>query len=430
VLLLRLTLAREVPSLFIPLVFVVWVNLHGGYFFGLVVLPILLVPNALTGGARARWRALGLLAASVAACLVNPYGIEAFAVPLRWALDSDSPFRQLLEWRSPFERVGKVPALYPYAIGLFPAAILAVALLGFERARSSLFAVALALGLLTMAMSLTSRRFIALFAVCETLLLAPAITRILRPAIQRIPGWVPAAVAAAVGGILLSRYPVRPYVYHHLTMEHTLPVDCLNFMERNGLFGKVFAEYVWAGYLHQRSGGRWKVFIDGRADMVYDAETFRRYARVLYRQPGWSEIVDASGADYFLWPKDPGHIRALTESGRWGLVYSDAVSVLFARSDVPRPTLLESPDSPYRALTLGDSAWERGDLAEAEKQYERALALMPHFSRACFSLAVIKALRGETEKGWETHQHCQRIFPDSGARLQFAKRFHRQHDPP
>jgi len=105
VLLLNLALERE-PRLheLLPL-FLLWVNLHGGFLFGLMLLGILAFP----------WRQLRLPAlrryvllmlACVAVTLLNPDGILAYAYPLEYALNADSPYRGLAEWRPPFEAGG------------------------------------------------------------------------------------------------------------------------------------------------------------------------------------------------------------------------------------------------------------------------------------------------------------------------------------
>src|SRR5205085_2446010 len=48
-LLLCLLLPKKRPSLYLPLFFLLWANLHGGFFFGLMALLVLLAPTIVAG---------------------------------------------------------------------------------------------------------------------------------------------------------------------------------------------------------------------------------------------------------------------------------------------------------------------------------------------------------------------------------------------
>jgi hypothetical protein len=86
--------------------------------------------------------------------------------------------------------------------------------------------------------------------------------------------------------------------------EDTFPIETVSFIRHNGISGKVFAYYNWGGYLHQQTQGALKVYIDGRADMVFSDEIYRSYVQVLGQRPGWKQIIEGSGAEYVLWPKN------------------------------------------------------------------------------------------------------------------------------
>lgn len=414
VLLLCLTLLREKPPLYLPLIFLLWVNLHGGFFFGLMALTVLLLPSIMSGRSSERRRTIIIWMASVLACLFNPNGIRAFTYPLRYAFDSSSPFAQAIgEWWSPLVSGGIEAPLYPYTVGVFLAA--SVFLL-VRRARCSQKSTwpALALGLLTLAMSLTSRRFITLFAISQTLVVAPALAAVIPARVQRIPAVAPALVAL-LGVIWLLPYPLSPYAFHYLTVEDRFPIETCNFIEANGLSGNVFSYYNWGGYLHLRTDGRMKVYIDGRADTVYDNETMLRYADVQGFKPGWEEIIESSGAQYILWPRDEQGkpLAQLVTSGRWRVLFDDFASVLLVHGDQQTSGALKpTADSAYRRLTEGIKNLEQQRFDEAERDFRGALALMPHLSLACHSLAQVQALQGKKQEALQSLEQCQRIFPD------------------
>jgi len=58
-------------------------------------------------------------------------------------------------------------------------------------------------------------------------------------------------------------HPFSPYALHYLTVEDAFPIETCNFIEANQLSGNMFSYYNWGGYLHLRTDGRMKVYIDG-----------------------------------------------------------------------------------------------------------------------------------------------------------------------
>jgi hypothetical protein len=429
---LNLTLGRAAPSRWLPLVFLVWVNLHGGFLFGLIALGLVLLSSAAverfqpglhTAGSgplalspSGKYLAL-LAAACVLVCLLNPNGLEAFTYPLKYAFDTTSPFLQLGEWRPPFQEGGIRSPLYGPAIAAFALSTLIVVVSGVRRDERLLCVAGLALGGLTLAMSLRSRRFIPIFGMAESLIVALALRRFTTPLLGlRDSRWwrvAPPLAALACGAVWLFPYPKSAAAFHHLTAEDTFPVETCNFIEANQLSGRVFAYYNWGGYVHLRTMGRLQVYIDGRADTVFDSGTYTRYLQVLNLRDGWIDIIESSGAPYVLWPKSAQPL-ALLRTGHWRLLYEDIVSVLLIRANWPPPRpLRETPDSPWRRLTQADEAVRAGRLPQAEEHLKQALKVMPHLSAACHSLARVQALQGRTQEAVKTEDRCQAIFPSS-----------------
>ncbi|HUM01290.1 MAG TPA: hypothetical protein VL084_03325 [Thermoanaerobaculia bacterium] len=459
VLLLRLTLVSR-KSWLLPLLFLVWVNLHGGFFFGLITLPILLLPSALSGGSPPaspdpKRRAALVVLACALVCLLNPNGLEAFLYPLKYAFDTSSPFRLLGEWRPPFEPGGIQAPLYPWAIALFAGA--AVHALASRRYRrdGGLSLVGIVLSGLTLAMSLKSRRFIPLFAISQTLVVAPsladllaALARRFRPVLDRVGigkvlerrilgekagSLLAPLLALFLGAAHLARYPLSASTaFHYLTVEDSYPIDTVDFMEANGLTGNVLAYYDWGGYLNFRGAGRLKVFIDGRADTVYDSSTYLDYLRIKYEQGDWIGVVERSGADFLLWPRTrPGVIEGLARTGRWRPLYKDSVSALLVRAERPMPSPLKPPpDSAYHELTLAEDAVSRNQFPDAEAHLRRSLAETPYLASACYRLAVVQAWQGRVEAGRLTADGCNRIFPYPERLRGFAASVQRAQPPP
>ncbi|MBN2576968.1 MAG: hypothetical protein JXP73_20570, partial [Deltaproteobacteria bacterium] len=389
----------------LPIFFFVWVNLHGGFFFGLLALTIVFAAARLAG--QSARNTLPLWIGCLVACLASPAGPDAYVFPLHYALNPKSPYLRVGEWIPPWEPGGIRSPLYFPAVGVFVATALFTFLAGLHRRHPRLTYTSLALALFTLAMSLKSRRFIPLFGVAQSLLLAPALGELLarfgrflakrlpllqQPLPRRLHLVLP-VLAAALGLSWLWPYPLSSDAFLYLTAQDSFPVEALNVIEANRLSGKVFAFYQWGGYVNLRTNGRMRVYIDGRADTVFDDRIYRNYTRVLGTSKNWEAIVDDSAADYFLWPKrHRKQIDGLRASGQWRQLYADHTAALLVRTDREAPQALQpSPDSAWRELALGRRASAAKRLPEAERHFSRALELMPNLRMACEWLANTQA---------------------------------------
>lgn len=415
ILLLYVALVRKRLLPFLPLLFLIWVNLHAGFFWGIIALSILLLASLISSPWKDRKRLIIIWALCVFVCLFNPNGASAFTYPLKYAFDSSSPFKSLAEWLPPFTSGGIDSPLYPYGIAVFIIAGLFSALSGAYRRQKGIPIASLGLGLLTLAMSLTSRRFIPLFAISEALLVAPVLAHLLTPYAGRIPDTVAPVIAIVIGVIWMIPYPIAPHAFHYLASDDNFPIETCNFIDVNQLNGNIFAHYRWGGYLNYRTDGRMKVYIDSRADTVYDDQTYLRYATVQHYKLGWSEIIENSGAQYILWPRsrEGQQMSQMLSSGRWRLLYDDFISVLLVRTDQQLPEQLKATsDSAYRRLRDGIQNLEQRRYVEAESSFQSALYLMPHLEFACYSLAQVKSLQGNKQEARAVIDECQKRFPN------------------
>ena len=413
-LLLLLLLGRQARTWLLAVIFVVWVNLHGGFFFGLMALGILVFP----------WRNFSLQALRAAlvigvvcllAATLNPAGVKTFLYPLKYAFDDSSPFRQLAEWLSPFQAGGIRSPLF-FVFMWAPVSAL-VYLLPGVRSRTGVPWEGIVLTVLTLAMALTSRRFIPLFGMSLAVMIAPLLGLCFRT--MRVHRY---GLAVALAALLFSAYRMLPYplqsgpAFHYLTAEYSYPVDTLNFIEVNGIQGKVYALYNWGGYIHWRTDGDLKVFMDGRADTIYDADTYRHYVKVLSSGPGWMDLLEATEPDYVLWPQirksGQQKLQQLLATGRWRPVYRDSVSWLLARTTLKLPdNLRTAPATPWRDMSIAQlSAWT-GDMDKAIEYGEKTRRGIPWHKDACNVLTGTYRKMGEEGKADDVLRSCRGYFP-------------------
>lgn len=394
--------------------FLLWVNLHGGFIFGLMLLAVLRFPFKALSLASLRAWLVTLLACS-GVCLLNPDGMRVFWLPLVYALDSSSPYRSLAEWRSPFESGGIRSPLYEYSLVLAAALTLSWVLPVVRRALG-FFPEVLMIAMLTAAMSATSRRFIILWAFACAMLLAPFLAAIFRQHALRLLTPVVLLAAFAVGLIRLAPYPLRADVaYHYLTAEYAYPHAIADFIELNALEGKTFAYYNWGGYLHWRTDGALKVFLDGRANTLFDDQTYLDYVSVLHARAGWLELIENSGAEFFLWPRTRGGTRlinGLLDTRRWHLVYEDARGILLAKMQKEALGDYQVPkDSAHAALAAALKSYRAGDYPSAALAIDYAHTRRPWDKEVCTWRQRILQVLGSADEARAAVSACRAWFP-------------------
>ena len=362
--LMHVTLGRPRPSRWLPLLFLAWANLHGGYLLGLIMLPALLVPAAIRQDRRGRIRTLLIGLCSAAATLLNPNGPLVVLRAARYFFESSSVWTSIGEWRPVSEPGGIVSDLYPVVVGVFVAAAITAVVARFSSAKRPLPAAELLVGALALALSLRSRRFVVLFAIAQALMVGPLLAGAVLSLLARMPRHAVFALGllvVAFGVQRVARYPLKCEVaFHYLAAEDTFPVDTLDFAEANSLAGRAFVFYGWGGYVSFRPGPASRRSSTARRRGVprgRDARVPRRKRARARLDGGRGE----SGAALFLWPNGPGGSSATSSPRAVAWLHRDAVSTLLVRRDgMPAFDGHPRPDRAWSHLGIGVALLEDG----------------------------------------------------------------------
>jgi hypothetical protein len=332
----------------LPLVAMLWTNLHAGwlllFLLGGAVLTGELVDRSL--GRRLDppplpWRssiALGIaLVVSLGAIAVNPNGLAMYLYPFETAaIEAHRDF--LAEWSPPDITTlpGQLFAGF-VVIGVVPAF-----LLGWRRMR---VADALVLAGLTV-MAFTAARFLLVVgpigAAVVALTLAPVISqtrlgRATAPMLDRLsrprPGLgavnVGLAVALMLLGLVATWGRISPAEQGHLIGKH-MPVDAVDWIVANDPGSRPFNTYSWGGYLGLMRPDT-PIFIDGRSDIYGDAP-IREYAHTIMLTIDPARTLDRYQIDHVLFNTDHHFARWLDASPEWEQVYSDPLASVWVRA--------------------------------------------------------------------------------------------------
>jgi hypothetical protein len=328
----------------LPLLMVLWVNLHGGFAIGFILLVItfggevlkwLVNLNDVDARSRVLWLgAAGLLCA--AAVNVNPYGIQMLAYPFR-TVSIGALQNYIQEWQSPnfHEREAQV------FIALWLAALAAVSYSGKRLDPTDFFLFAT-----FTALALVARRNIAVFAIvaapivmthADAALAAlqdrwPSIKlndapRPLRP-VTVILNWTLLLLVVAASLLKIS-LPLSPITVQ-TAIAATAPVGAADYLKAHPFPGRLFNSYNNGGYLIWALYPDTLVFMDGRTDL-YDDEFLTTSLNVFFTGVGWQELFARYNVGVVLVEANAPIVKTLLKQPDWAVRYRDQHSVVIVK---------------------------------------------------------------------------------------------------
>ncbi len=323
----------------LPPLFAVWINLHGSWILGMVILALTIVSGLVEGEwglvVARRWtpaelkKLLLASAVSAAALFVNPFGRTLVLYPFDLLFRQKSNLQYVDEWHSVDFSTGNGKLAL---ITLF--ALLAAAL--FSRRRWRLDEVVLAAFAVWAALSHGRMLFFA--GLILPPILAPRLT--LFPPYEREldKPWLNAAIMAAVACSIVVFFPSNAQLQQRVAQEY--PAAALQFMEQQHLNGKIFNEYMWGGYMEWNSP-ELKPLIDGRADIFVHNGVFDDVVKAnAINEP--LNILKKYQIDYALLKPTQPLTYLLRHSPGWRLIYEDKVAVLLEHTPAPATAPLKA----------------------------------------------------------------------------------------
>lgn len=333
----------------LPLIALLWANLHAGWLLLFLLAGAVLVGEAvdrlwgrpLEGQPALEWAQLRDLAIamllSAAVLIVNPNGTDLYGYPL-YTLGITALNRYVMEWFP-----ASLDTLFGWlllgfaVVGVIPALI-------FGRRRLRTADALIMVGLTVMAWQ--AIRFLLIVgpigaAVAAVVLapiisdtrlgrgVAPLLARLQRPrsgtlgAVNRV--LIGLLIVLGVGVALLRVSPSAQAA----EIERGLPVKAVAWMDANDPGERIFNRYEWGGYIGQHRPDH-PIFMDGRAD-VYGDELLRMYVSVIGLEVDPQVILDRYRIDHALLPPDWPLAAWFDQSPSWRRAYADPTAVIWVR---------------------------------------------------------------------------------------------------
>jgi len=334
-------------------IMLLWVNLHGGFMAGFILIGIYLVGNFVMFITskdskkdlhRQKAKKLGLVTVfCFLVCLINPYTYHILLFPFKLA-SNKVLMDNVLEFMSPnFHK----PSVIFFEFFM----LLTLGLFALSRIRLNI--IELTMVILFTHMSLYSARYIPLFAI----IVAPVLIKQAEPMLEQSVGKfisffkkrasnISTIDASAKGylwpilAIVLVAALVAKGKIEHSFDEKIKPVAAVEFLEKETLHGNMFDNDEFGDYIIYAAWPQYKVFFDGRSDM-YGTDIAKEYLRVVRFKHGWEKIIEKYNITWIIYNANSVFSRFLLQNDDWKLIYADKVANIFLKNIPENQRLIE-----------------------------------------------------------------------------------------
>jgi hypothetical protein len=339
----------------LPPLMVLWVNLHGGFIAGFMLLAIYITGNLLKVIFIKEERSetshlikilLVILFLCLFASLLNPKGYKILLFPFELTANKFI-MDNVNEWLSPNFHTD---LRYEYMLLLM--------ILVFGVSVLKLNAIETLLVILFTHMSLFSARYIPLYAIILSPIIAKRIDHLTltlsdRKLIKRFLSIADRATVtdSKTKGYLWSLLAVLALLItlfmgkiEYNFDNKKLPVDAVQFIKKEKITGNMFNNDEFGDYIIYAAWPDHKVFFDGRSDM-YGIARMKEYIKVVRIEQGWDEVLKKYNINWIIYNANSPLSQFLLERDDWKLIYADKVANIFVKNTPENQSLINKyPD--------------------------------------------------------------------------------------
>jgi hypothetical protein len=337
--LLAMLLCQPAPSrrlAWIPVVLLVWVNVHGGWIVGGLMLAVWSIVKAFDPVWRA-W-AIGLAVTSALATLVNPYGAGLWL----FLVETVRIGRDAQEWQ---------PLTAAPVVDWWPWAATAALVIAVIARRRRLAVERLVTVILLGYLSFRVVRLVPFFAIVTTIYAAAALAETTSQ--SRLWAWRPTAPSRFARSLLVVPILVCVWIFPPVAGS-CIPVRgywvpepmTAAALQRAKPHGKLVTEFGWGEYAIWHFGPALRVSMDGRRETVYSVDTLTQSDAVVAGEPNAMGFLLTTRPEYVWltsartrtrqWLMDHGYRIDIDIPGKaWLAVRSDVGVVTMPRVGAP-----------------------------------------------------------------------------------------------
>lgn len=352
----------RLPMYALPLAMIFWVNLHGGYVVGFIILGLYILGNAwisvsskssdsIHAVSRTKYFARIFILCLIGA-LINPAGHKILFIPFNLLADSYMT-DVIAEYMSPnFHEF--VPFKY-LLLGV-------ILIFGFSEKKPTKVDILIVLFFANMA--LNSIRHIPLFAIVTAPIMMQHTETLLQNAPSRIRTYLatrtkniaeinalskgfiwPLLIVILVTYLISSQYVVWSFD------QDKKPIAAIEFLKHEQIYGNMFNNDEYGDFVIYFAHNNYKVFYDGRLDMD-GPKRLKEYAKVANIESGWEDIINKYSISWIFFDTNSVLTRTLIKDNSWKLIYSDKVASIFVKDILLHKHLIKKfPDVKLATVT-------------------------------------------------------------------------------
>ena len=327
----------------LPLVMLIWVNMHGMFVVGVFILVIYLIGDLLDHPSigwfknqktKSLWLGGGL---SFTTTLLSPSG------PKIWeAIASLGSNAYITSKVSEYQSANfHLPETWPFIL------ILMLTILGFARSTGKISWIEILLTISFTGLALYTSRMIPLFAIVVTPIAAKAVTDwvryeyhqsrlfIVEENIFKLNSdsnglvWIFAIILIAAM-LLRSGRTIDPQGRGNVFDKNFFPIAAVSWLDTHPQKGHMFNEFDWGGYLLLNLWPHQQIFMDGFTH-IYGEVLTREYQQVISLETGWEEILKKYDVNWVIIRVNTALAKKLSVSPEWIKEYEDQTAVIFVR---------------------------------------------------------------------------------------------------
>lgn len=326
--------------LFLPVIMLFWVNLHGGFVLGFVMLAIYFLGNFVKysmdrNGEEKKKLKFFLFSTIVCGivCLINPIGYKIFFFPLK-IYSNNFLMTHVREF---------MPTNFQREVAFRYFLCFSFATLIISRKKVNIIELILIMAFCYIA--LKSVRQTSLYAIIA----APILIKHLDYNLIAANDKYTKKILTSMKNINRADRRARGFIWIYVTVlsisllacngylnwgfdPKKKPVEAVKFLMKEKIEGNMFNDDEFGDYLIYAAYPQYKVLFDGRSDM-YGEKHFAKYFKITRAEYGWEKVIEEFNIGWIFYDANSFLSRYLEERKDWHLIYADRVAHIYVKNN-------------------------------------------------------------------------------------------------
>lgn len=313
----------------LPILNIIWANLHGGFALGLILILLFALGEALNKNEYKDYLKTFFL--TCATTLINPYGIK-YIYFIFGALSLNRV--HITEWQSAFFDNNYIYTMLKFKIFFF--IVLAFFLFfifksikkyGFKNYYLKIDKTKYLILLFTLLISLKSLRMHVFFSYA---LLAYCYIDFYQIFNKKLPKAIDLTKEIIIFILLLVSFisHIFEYKFINKTYPSQYPIFCVEFIKENNIKGNIFTMFHTGSYVSYKLYPNNHIFMDGRYEEVYDNDLINQMGKVFLAQD-YEKFFKFYHCDILILDKSYPIVEEIKKDKNWKLAFEDKYYALF-----------------------------------------------------------------------------------------------------